>query len=187
MRIRGDCHVHLKDEGKFRNGDIERLIDCAYREKGYNFIIVTDHHNVLSSLEVRDYVVALKIPFVVITGTEVDTTEGQICCWNIFEDVPPGMSIKDTSYWVRARGGMVIKVHPEDPERIKANLPYLDGFEEENGRHGWFSLDGVKLFRARGSDAHGYLEFKHANQFVELDVDSLSPQAIVESIRRAKS
>lgn len=65
---KGDTHLHsCRSDGVGTPFEVA----CAYREAGFDFICLTDHHRYAPALEARDAVSALTTAFTVLPGEEV--------------------------------------------------------------------------------------------------------------------
>ena len=65
---KGDTHLHTcRSDGE----DTPFQVCCSYREKGYDFIAITDHHKYAPSIEGRTEISALTKAFTVFPGEEV--------------------------------------------------------------------------------------------------------------------
>jgi len=66
--LRGDLHIHTyRSDG----GEAPAFVCANYRKKGYDFIVVTDHHRYYPSLEAIDAFSGLEIPLCILPGEEV--------------------------------------------------------------------------------------------------------------------
>jgi predicted metal-dependent phosphoesterase TrpH len=113
MRI--DCHCHTIYSKHFLWGfdalnKPRDLIKFAIK-KGMDGIAVTDHDTVKGSLVTKKIARSFK-GFLVITGSEIKTKEGEIQGLGIKRDVPKGLSIEETVERIHDLGGIAIAVHP---------------------------------------------------------------------------
>ena len=80
-------------------------------------------------------------PEMIIVGEEVRTTQGELLALFIEEEIPPGLSPRETIERIKAQGGLVGVSHPFDRIRREAMREYVREIAEE--------LDFVEVFNAR--------------------------------------
>lgn len=172
---------------------LEATIDRCLK-LGINCIAVTDHNTIAGGLEMQK-----SAPFTVIVGEEIKTSYGEIIGLFLAEEIPPGLSPKETVSRIKAQGGLVCIPHPFDRVRrsplklqmIDEILPQTDIIEAFNSRT-TFLRDSVRaqalarahgLAASAGSDAHTAYEIGHA--YVEMPefsgVDEFR-QALVQGV-----
>ena len=93
-----DCHCHtIYSKHWFWGYDSlnkpRNLIKAAIKN-GLDGIAVTDHNNVKGSLETKKVAKSFK-GFKVITGSEINTLEGEVIGLGIKKDVPKALSIEE--------------------------------------------------------------------------------------------
>jgi hypothetical protein len=139
---------------------IKAAIKC-----GLDGIAITDHGTVRGSLAALDVARALKLDFIVITGSEVRTAGGHLLALGITEDVPERLSVEETVERVHALGGITIAAHPFASYLIgkclKQRALVADAIEVLNALHMRRCNRAALLFalangrpQTAGSDAH---------------------------------
>ena len=190
--IKVDLHTHT-----YRSPDSvappESVVDQC-RKTGLDCIAITDHNTIRGALEVRSIA-----PFPVIIGEEIRSLAGDIIGLFIEEEVPKGLSPKDTVDAIEAQGGLVMVPHPFDrfrPSAIKYEalqqiLPRVDILESFNA-HNLLMRDNERaaafarehgLVTAAVSDSHTPMELGHTYMAVP-DFDG-TPQGFKEALARA--
>ena len=171
----------------------EKLIDVA-RRRGLSRIAVTDHNSIQGALAAQAIA-----PDFVIVGEEIKTDSGELIAYFLREQIPPGLSLKETIQRIREQGGVVGVSHPLDRLRREAIgreallpiLPLVDCLEGFNARV-IFPADNARALAlagehrlpcTAGSDAHSALEIGRA--YVEVPPFD-GPAGFVESLRRGK-
>jgi len=133
--MRADLHVHTCYSPDSLT-PLEGIIEAA-RRCGLDRVAVTDHNRLEGALRLREMA-----PELVIVGEEIRTTEGELLCFFLEEEVPAGLSPEETIARVRDQGGIVGISHPMDQIRREAMgkraLTRLRG-----------QLDCVEVFNAR--------------------------------------
>lgn len=113
--FRGNCHTHtVLSDGKSTAKEVAQ----AYRRKGYDFLVLTDHHKAQASVE------GLSTgKFLVINGIEMhpmvsrkDRSIHHIVGVGVDRTPPPGLEEKgfgaDVVRWINRQGGIAIYGHP---------------------------------------------------------------------------
>lgn len=108
--IKVDLHLHTK-YSKDCAMPLEVIIDRCVR-RGIDCIAVTDHDNIAGALKVEKLA-----PFRVIVGEEVKTRQGEIIGLFLKEEVPPGLSARETVARIHQQGGLTCVPHPFDRVR----------------------------------------------------------------------
>jgi len=190
--LRCDLHTHT-----YYSRDClvspERFLE-ACRRKGLDRVAVTDHNTIAGALRLKEM-----DPERIIVGEEIRTTEGELIAYFLTEEVPPGLSPRETIAAVRAQGGVVGVSHPLDRARreamglasVRALLGELDFLEGWNARCLFWADNGEALALARahglpvtaGSDAHSVWEL---GRMVTLLPPFDSPASFLESLRSAR-
>jgi len=129
----GDLHVHTFVSGDSPASPFAVLFDA--RQKGLDFIFVTDHNTVLGS-EIVQRFAGLRSDLLVITGEEVTTPKWHVLALGISETIQPTHPLNETAALIHAQGGLAIGNHPTK-KYSKALLPafeegVLDGVEALN-------------------------------------------------------
>ncbi len=108
-----DVHIHTRaSDGWFCK---ETLAEAAL-EAGLSAIVVTDHDEVTSGFDMRDYAVRNNLPLEVYPGSEVTARcAGQdvhVLARGIEDDIPPWQSPEWTVEQIVKQGGIAVLAHP---------------------------------------------------------------------------
>ncbi|MCE5296892.1 MAG: PHP domain-containing protein [Euryarchaeota archaeon] len=170
---RADVHVHTKYSGIGAYGilrfpesvsDPEDVVMIA-RQRGIDILCITDHNCTKGAFKAQKFAEQFDDIHVVV-GEEINTLHGEIIGLFLTEEIPLGLSLKDTVDRIKAQGGIVISPHP-----FSYHVPGIgnlideisvDGIEVINGGHPYggandrameYSKSG-KWAKVAGSDAH---------------------------------
>jgi predicted metal-dependent phosphoesterase TrpH len=173
--IKADLHVHTSYsvDGLMSPEEIVGLS----RSRGIGALAVTDHNTIGGAHAVRKVA-----PFPIIVGEEVSTVQGEILGLFLEEEVPRGLSARETVRRIRDQGGLVGVPHPFDRLRVESlegsalsdiadQLDFIEGlnsrtmFAGDNRRAQEFAALNALPCTA-GSDAHIAHELGRA--YVEL-------------------
>lgn len=157
-----DLHTHsdASNDGGLTLGDYRRAL------KTLDYIAVTDHNTLAGAKAIHKALGAR-----IIIGCEISTAHGDLIGLFLSQDIPPGLTLKQTINRIRAQNGLVMVPHPFErwqraslsQAQLAGVLKDLDIIETYNGRS--LSLRG--RFKARrfarrhnlaaisNSDAHG--------------------------------
>lgn len=107
------------------------------RGRGIDKLAITDHNTAKASLEL-----ARLYPMWIIPGEEIMTAKGELLAWYIREEVPAGLSPKETVGILKDQGAVIGVPHPFDRYRKGAwNVTDLLEIVDE--------VDSVEVFNAR--------------------------------------
>ena len=109
----------------------------AIRRKGLDKVAITEHNNLRGALALH----ALA-PDLVIIGEEIRTLEGELIAYFVTEEVPRGLTLRETIAWLRAQGAVISVPHPCDSLRGSA-------IGEENLLSIIEQIDAVEVWNAR--------------------------------------
>ena len=135
MKVRIDFHCHTiasKDSLTSFDGLIR-----AYRRRGLSRLVITDHNTIAGALA------AQKLdPERIILGEEIMTARGEILAAYVTEEVPPGLSPRETIKRLRGQGAFISVAHPFDAWRsghwelddLLEIVPLVDAIEVFNAR-----------------------------------------------------
>ena len=145
-----------------------QIIDSA-RRKGIDRVVVTDHNTIAGGLRAAELA-----PELVITGEEIETTEGEILAFFVTEEIEPGQNPYEVIQRLRAQKAFISISHPFDPTRkggwrvgaLLEILPYIDAIETFNARCllPWYNWRADRFAKehglpgTHGSDAHTAFE-----------------------------
>ena len=109
-----DCHCHtIYSRHAFWGSDAlntpAEMIKAAIK-KGLDGLAITDHNTVRGSLVAKKD--ARRFKFLIVTGCEIKTREGEIIALGIDENVPIGLNIEETVKKIHELGGIAVAPHP---------------------------------------------------------------------------
>jgi predicted metal-dependent phosphoesterase TrpH/glycosyltransferase involved in cell wall biosynthesis len=164
--IVADLHMHTSWSHDC-SIEVDELLDHAEAE-GLGAIAVTDHNVLGGALEAVER--ARDRDLIVIPGEEVKTdAQGEVIGLFLREEIPRGLSFRETVAAIREQGGLVYLPHPfdrmhaiPDPLNLHRHLAEIDVFEVYNAR---LLFEGYNdeadrfarkynLVAGAGSDAH---------------------------------
>lgn len=108
--MRFDLHIHSS-----YSSDSELSVDDIIKkavQKKLDGIAICDHNTVAGSYHARKRVKELNLPLLVLPGSEVSTIQGHLIVLGVRDNIPPGLTPRETIGIVRQKGGVVIAVHP---------------------------------------------------------------------------
>ncbi|MCW1296130.1 MAG: PHP domain-containing protein [Candidatus Parvarchaeota archaeon] len=114
MKIDLHCHtIYSKNKlwGRDAFNTPKEMVKAAMK-KGLDGLAITDHQTVKGSLVARDYIKRIGKRFLLITGIEICTKDGEVIGLDIKEDVRDDLSLEETIEKIHALGGIAIAVHP---------------------------------------------------------------------------
>jgi predicted metal-dependent phosphoesterase TrpH len=171
-----------------------RTLVEACRRKGIDRVVVTDHNTIAGARAAQ----ALD-PGRVIVGEEIMTTRGEILAAFVEQEIPLGLSPRETIERLRRQGAFISVSHPFDKWRdggwqeqdLLEILPLVDAIEVYNSRCMSPSFNRRALEFARqhelagtvGSDAHAAFELGRSVLVLE---PFAGPDGLREVIRRAR-
>jgi hypothetical protein len=150
----------------------------AAMKKGLDGLAVTDHNTVRGSLVAKK--LAKRFKFLIITGCEIKTKEGEIIALGIKENVPIGLTIEETVEKIHELGGIATAPHPFGSyifRRCAGRKGLMaDAIEVYNSTltkgQNKKALDMAQLFKksiTAGSDAHSSRNVGNAGVIVNGD------------------
>jgi len=160
---------------------------------GIDGFAVTDHDKLIPPYQMQNE------DIIIIPGMEVTAKSAHILAFNVYENVPPNLSIKETVELIHLQGGFAALAHPysmfrpslRESEFSKAGF---DAVEVANASHlpyrwnvkkGVSLADRFKLPGIGGSDAH-FLEAV-GRTFTIVETDSIAPEDILKAIKKGNS
>jgi predicted metal-dependent phosphoesterase TrpH len=189
--LRADLHSHT-----YYSADSiaspQSFVD-ACRRRGIDCLAVTDHNSIGGALAVREIA-----DFRVIVGEEIRTAGGEIMGLFLNDEVPKGLSARETVERIKEQGGLVGVPHPYDwgryalrQEEMADLVDEIDFIEALNARIVFRSHNGKAadfaaehgLAMSAGSDAHSGLEIGRA--YVEIG-EFDGPQEFLAVLRDGK-
>jgi predicted metal-dependent phosphoesterase TrpH len=190
LNVEFHCHTNASKDSLTQPTDLV----IAARQKGIDRLIITDHNTVVGAraAQVLD-------PELVIVGEEIMTTRGEILASFVTEQIPAGLTPRETIHRLRDQGAFISVSHPFDKFRSGAwdeadlleILPSVDAIEVFNSR---CMLPGFNRLARRfaekhnipgtvGSDAHATFEL--GRSLMQLEPFE-GPQGMRKVIRTGK-
>ncbi|MCJ7700087.1 MAG: PHP domain-containing protein [Anaerolineales bacterium] len=161
-----------------------RLIAAA-RRKGIDRVVVSDHNNIQGALRAKEL-----DPERIIVGEEIKTSAGEILAVYVRQEIPPGLTPKETIARLKDQGAFISISHPFDRTRkgawrtadLLAILADIDAIETFNARCLWPRPNWQAEAFARthqlpgthGSDAHATFEIGRGSLLVPYYEDAAS-------------
>jgi len=194
MNITLDLHVHTHYSAcsNLRPDRIEPLALA----RGLNAVAICDHNCLDGALETA----VLAKSITVIVAEEIRTTQGEIIGYFLREQIPPGLSPRETVAEIKRQGGLVSVPHPFDllrSSRLQAAalediIGRIDMLEIFNARDMFRRPDRILFNRARAlgvvpvtcSDAHLACEVGRATMVMEHFEDA---SEFLNNLRSARS
>jgi predicted metal-dependent phosphoesterase TrpH len=171
MSLTVDFHTHTSIS-KDSLTTPARLIATAHR-KDLDRVVVTDHNSIAGALAAQ-----LLDPERIIVGEEIMTTKGEILATYVTEEIPRGLTPRETIQRLRVQGAFISVSHPFDSwrngawklEDLLEIAPLVDAIEILNARCASAGENQRAVQFARehhlpgtaGSDAHAAFELGRA-------------------------
>ena len=156
-----------------------RALVEACRRKGIDRVVVTDHNTIAGARAAQAF-----DPKRVIVGEEIMTTRGEILAAFVSEEIPAGLSPKETIRHLKDQGAFISVSHPFDTMRkggwkepdLLEILPDVDAIEVYNSRcmNPRFNREARQFAQKHnlagtvGSDAHVTSELGRSRILLEL-------------------
>ena len=133
MNVEFHCHTIYSKDSLTRPWDL--VTTC--QRKGIDRVVVTDHNTIAGAREAHTL-----DPERVIVGEEIMTTRGEILASFITEEIPAGLTPKETIRRLREQGAFISVSHPFDrwrsghwqEEDLLQIVPDVDAIEVYNSR-----------------------------------------------------
>ena len=192
------CHSRFSYDGKLELGDLCSLL----RNEGFDFVALTEHTLGLDPSRYREVVDACRQhsddKFLAIPGLEFRCENGLemaglgLSEW--LEDKPAAEMVTS----IREAGGVAVWVHPNKRSRWEGPFLECDAVEVMNGKEDGVLAPNLPLLsnyhrerrEGRGFHAIFGLDFHNPRQtrniWTECEVDALSAEAILESLRQGR-
>lgn len=106
----GKADIHIHSDHSDGTASIPEIMDWVQDRTDLDVIAITDHNTIEGALFAES--LADMYDFEVIVGEEVSSREGHILGLYLTEEVPAGMSARDTVAAIEAQGGIAIVAHP---------------------------------------------------------------------------
>lgn len=171
---------------------IRDAVSMALRA-GLDGIAVTDHNSVSGSLE------AVRLAegrLIVLTGSEISTSEGHLLCLGIGEDIRKGLPMSETAEIAVSLGGIAVPSHPfrlgtgAGIKVLKAlKVPAIETVNGRNphsrNRRAEMYARAASLGSTGGSDSHAPDEIGRA--YTEIEGDGMRAGDVIELIAKGAS
>jgi predicted metal-dependent phosphoesterase TrpH len=106
-----DLHIH----STWSDGDdLDKILAMALK-LNLNAIAITDHDELGGAFEARRIVHRRKLNIAVIPGIEVSSKDGHIGALFVMENIPSGLSARQTVKLIHRAGGIAVAHHPYAP------------------------------------------------------------------------
>lgn len=131
--MRFDLHIHSN-----HSSDCALKVDDILRqavERRLDGIAICDHNTVEGSLLAKRRAKELNLPLLVLSGTEISTTQGHLIVLGASENIPPNLTPQETIRIAHQKGGLVIAPHPFKLRSI--------------GNLGGKDIDAIETFNSR--------------------------------------
>ncbi len=177
MKTTIDLHVHTHYSA-CSNLRPDRIEELALK-RGLNAVAICDHNCLSGALETAAYARHITV----IIAEEIRTAQGEIIGYFLREQIPPGLSPRETVAEIKRQGGLVSVPHPFDllrssrlqPRALEDIISQIDMIESFNARDMCRRPDKILLNRARAlgvvpvtcSDAHLACEVGRATMVME--------------------
>lgn len=127
------CHTIASKDSLTRPVDLV----AAARRKRIDRVVVTDHNSIAGAREAQTF-----DPERIIVGEEIMTTKGEILAAFVQEEIPAGLSPRETIARLKEQGAFISVSHPFDEFRaggwkesdLLEILPLVDAIEVYNSR-----------------------------------------------------
>lgn len=155
--MKADLHIHsTRSDGK---ATPQEIVEKAI-ELGLGCIAITDHNTIQGYLDVKD-----ETRIIIVPGAEITSENGgHILAYGVTQDIPSGMSVKDTVDAIHNAGGYAFAAHPHriwSGLKEKDIIDSFDGVEGQNRRSApSANKKAMEIAKKRGfpvsagSDAH---------------------------------
>ena len=171
---------------------VRDAISVAVR-RGLDGIAVTDHNSISGSLE------AVRLAegrLVVLTGSEISTSDGHLLCIGIGEDIKKGLPMAETAEIAVSLGGIAVPSHPfrlgtgAGISVLKTlKVPAIETVNGRNlhsrNRRAWVYAKGAALGSTGGSDSHAPDEIGRA--FTVVDGEGMKADDVIDIIAKGAS
>jgi predicted metal-dependent phosphoesterase TrpH len=186
-----EFHTHTERSYDGRD-PVEDLLERA-ATVGLDALAVTDHDDIEASLNAQS--LAADYGLVAIPGLEVSSADGHVLALGVEQQVPAGLSFRDTVSQIRDYGGIAVVPHPFQESRhgvlaniSKEELATADAIEVYNSRllTGRSNRQAERFAQKRelpmtaGSDAH--ISRMVGQAVTHVDADERSADAILDAV-----
>lgn len=188
--MRFDLHIHSN-----HSSDCSLKVDDVLMQavnKGLYGIAICDHNTVEGSLLAKRRAKELNLPLLVLSGTEVSTTEGHLIVLGVRENIQPDLTPHETIRIAHQKGGVVIAPHPFKMRSVgSVDGLDVDAIETFNSRCIFMENKRAKEMaqalgkpEVGGSDSH--LLATIGLGYTEIDADP-SEESVLSAIREGRT
>jgi predicted metal-dependent phosphoesterase TrpH len=181
MKLSENLHVEFHCHTIYSKDSLTPPRDLveACRRKGIDRVVVTDHNTIAGARAAQ-----MIDPERVIVGEEIMTTRGEILAAFVSEEIPRGLTPRETIRRLRQQGAFISVSHPFDEwrsghwqeEDLLEILPEVDAIEVYNSRcmlprfnqRAQELAEKHRLAGTVGSDAHASFELGQSLMILEL-------------------
>ena len=181
MKLSENLHVEFHCHTIYSKDSLTPPRDLveACRRKGIDRVVVTDHNTIAGARAAQ-----MLDPERVIVGEEIMTTRGEILAAFVSEEIPRGLTPRETIRRLRQQGAFISVSHPFDEwrsghwqeEDLLEILPEVDAIEVYNSRcmlprfnqRAQELAEKHRLAGTVGSDAHASFELGQSLMILEL-------------------
>ncbi len=188
--MRFDLHIHSN-----HSSDCALKVDDILKqavERRLDGIAICDHNTVEGSLLAKRRAKELNLPLLVLTGSEVSTTQGHLIVLGASENIPPNLTPQETIRIAHQIGGLVIAPHPFKLRSI-GNLggKDIDAIETFNSRcifgenaKAKEMAQALRKPQVGGSDSHMLATIGIG--YTEIDADS-EEESVLKAIKEGRT
>ncbi len=108
--MRFDLHIHSNHSSDC-NLKVDDILKQAVKQ-GLDGIAISDHNTIEGSLVAKRRAKELMLPLLVLTASEVSTTQGHLIVLGAKENISPNLTPQETIRIAHQKGGLVIAPHP---------------------------------------------------------------------------
>ncbi len=182
------CHTSASGDSLVKVKDLIRVA----QKRGMDRIAITDHNTIRGAVKAKELA-----PELIIIGEEILTTKGEILAFFVQEEIPRGLSPRETIERLRNQDAFISVSHPFDRLRHGWELddlmeitPFIDAIEIFNARSFVSQINEEaknfaktnNLLGTVGSDAHTLIEIGRTSQFLPPFWDSESLKKAFELV-----
>lgn len=179
---KADYHIHTNySDGR---PTVREVLEYVQNNTDLDVIAICDHDTLEGALEAKELMKEKKYRFELIIGEEITTKEGHIVGLFLKEEIPAGLSAKDTIEAIKSQGGIAIAAHPfERTSWNNADRPMMNGVGLKTLMAIGNQFDGIEIVNATPTLADENLRASLLNKTVLMQAETGGSDAhIVEAI-----
>jgi hypothetical protein len=196
MSFRGNLHCHSnRSDGTVSPEEVAR----AYREAGYDFILLSDHFEAEYGWRITDTRDLRTPDFTTLLGAELSTGawDERSTYWTTAAGLPldfePGDDVRDAFVTLLHPGLNNLPLEVVDGAAIDAVEIYnhSTGTSHPDRAEGAYMADGLleqghRLLLTAADDAHFHHDGDRFGAWVEVDAEELDPDALLEALKAGR-